>query len=289
MAKINTYATATPALDDKVLGTDVSDTGNDAGGGTANFTAQALMDLIVKGAGQCYFQYTNATTCTLLQKNGKHIQIAGEIHEVPDAGTTLGTGGLSPSTLYYVYAYDNAGTLTLEASATAWAVSTTAGNEGMPIKSGDNTRTLVGMIYTNGSTQFTSSMVISYWNRTRRVVKVTESAALTTTSTGWAAIGTPVYFLWFTGFPQPRAITTCSVKNSTTGFTYGALYLNGATAQPPNAMKGVSEAIGTFVSGDSTPSQGRQYYQLFGLVSTGTGTYGIAGSLYPTTQVEYWG
>lgn len=289
MGKINLEATVTPALGDKLLGTDVSDTGNDANGETANFTAQALMDLMVKGAGQCYFQYTNATTCTLVQKNGKHIQIAGEIHEIPNAGTTLGTGGLSPSTLYYVYAYDNSGTLTLEASTTAWAVSTTAGNEGMPIKSGDNSRTLVGMLYTNGSTQFTASMVISYWNPTRRVVKVSEASALTTASLSWVALGTPAYFLWFTGFPAPRAIMTCPVKNSTTGFTYGALYLNGSTAQTVNVMKGISEAMGVFVSSDTTPSQGRQYYQFWGVVSTGTGTYGIASSVYADLTVEFWG
>lgn len=289
MPKINTYAVATPAIDDELLGTDISDTGNDANGETAQFTVQALRNLMVKGIGQCYFQYTSATVVTLLQKNGRFIQIAGELHEIPAAGVTLGTGGLSSGTLYYVYAYDNSGTLALEASTTAWAVSTTAGNEGMPIKSGDNTRTLVGMLYTNGSTQFDAAMVISYWNPTRRVTQVAEGSILTTTSTSWVAIGSPVYFLWFTGFPQPRAIASCPVKNSTTGTTYGALYLNGSTTQPPNAMKGVSEAIGVFLSGDTAPSQGRQHYQLWGVVSAGTGTYGISGAINPTTQVEFWG
>jgi len=242
------------------------------------------------GLGQCYFQYTNATTCTLLQKNGKLIQIEGELHVVPNAGVTLGTGGLSSSTLYYVYVYDNSGTLTLEASTTAWAVSTTAGNEGVPIKTGDNTRTLVGMAYANTSTQFSSDMVISYWNPVLRVRNFTEASELTTASTSWVNLGTAVYFLWFSNFPRPRAFAACPIVNSlVAGNTFGALYLNGTNRQVANAMQGATESAGYFPSATTTPTQGRNYYQLWGVVGGGTGTYGIAGSLYPTTQVEYWG
>lgn len=45
MVKINTYGTATPVLTDKILGTDVSDTGNDANGETVNFLISALQTL----------------------------------------------------------------------------------------------------------------------------------------------------------------------------------------------------------------------------------------------------
>lgn len=48
MAKINdttTYPNTTPALTDHVIGTDVSDTGNDANGEVVTFTFQGLMDL----------------------------------------------------------------------------------------------------------------------------------------------------------------------------------------------------------------------------------------------------
>ena len=46
MAKINTYPAVTPAVDDKLLGTDVSDTVNDAGGETVNFLVSALDTLL---------------------------------------------------------------------------------------------------------------------------------------------------------------------------------------------------------------------------------------------------
>ena len=42
MAKINTYPAVTPAVADKLLGTDVSDTGNDPSGETVNFLVSAL-------------------------------------------------------------------------------------------------------------------------------------------------------------------------------------------------------------------------------------------------------
>lgn len=45
MAKINdttTYPSTTPAAGDLVIGTDISDTGNDANGETVNFTVQAV-------------------------------------------------------------------------------------------------------------------------------------------------------------------------------------------------------------------------------------------------------
>lgn len=291
MAKINTYPTVTPAIDDELLGTDVSDTGNDANGETSQFVLQALRDLFVKGLAQCYFQYTNTTTCTLVRKNGALIQIDGELHQIPAAGVTLGLGGLSPGTLYYVYAYDNAGTLTLEASPTGHAASTTAGNEGMRIKSGDDSRTLVGMIYTTGSTQFFVHWVISYWNPTRRVYSVTEGSAPTTSSTGsWVAIGTAVYFLYFSGHPIPQPTIQAPVDNTGANMSYLAAYLDGLTSVAVAA--GVAATYESFIvhGSNQTPSEGLRYYRAYGIVNAGTATYGYAaGGVYMRTQVEYWG
>jgi hypothetical protein len=293
MAKINdttTYPPTTPALDDHVPGTDISDTGNDANGETVTFTLEAMRDLFFKGAAQCYFQYTNATTCTLARKDGAWVQIAGALYQIPSVGVTLGTGGLSPSTLYYVYAYMSGSTLTLEASATAWAASTTAGNEGMPIKSGDNTRTLVGMLYTNGSTQFDAAMVISYWNPTRRVTRVVEGAASSTTSSSWVAIGTAVYFLWFTGFPLPQPTVMCPVSSSGAIPVYLGAYLNGSTPTATNMATAATFEALTVHGSNQSPSQGRGYFQGWGVTNSGTATYGYtAGGVFMETLVEFWG
>jgi len=45
MAKISSYGNVTPAINDKVVGTDVSNTTNDAGGETNNFLLSAIADL----------------------------------------------------------------------------------------------------------------------------------------------------------------------------------------------------------------------------------------------------
>lgn len=109
--------------------------------------------------GQCRLARTNATTLTLSPYNGQWIKIAGVNYALGSSGITLSNTGLTASTLYYIYVYNNSGTLTLEASATAYAVDTTAGNVGVYTKNGDTSRTLVGMIRTEGSTpgQFVDS------------------------------------------------------------------------------------------------------------------------------------
>lgn len=102
--------------------------------------------------GQCILEYVSGTQIKLLPRNGDKLFIAGTQYSIPSAGVTLANTGLSASTLYYIYAYMSGGTMTLEASATARATDTTAGNVGVEIKTGDNSRTLVGMVYTDGST-----------------------------------------------------------------------------------------------------------------------------------------
>lgn len=109
--------------------------------------------------GQCFFGYTSATVCTLSRRDGRYLFIDGKFEEIPSAGVTLSNSGLSASTLYYVYAWMNGGTMELEASATARATDATYGHE---IKSGDATRTLVGLLWVNGSSQFANSRNFRY-------------------------------------------------------------------------------------------------------------------------------
>jgi hypothetical protein len=76
---------------------------------------------------------------------------------------------VAASTRYYVYAFVNSGTVTCDFSTTTHATSTTTGNAGTEIKSGDDTRSLVGMVYTSSSSQFQQSGsvigVLSWFNR----------------------------------------------------------------------------------------------------------------------------
>jgi hypothetical protein len=93
--------------------------------------------------------------------------------KVPAAGITLAVGtakteGGAPgaSALHYIYAYNNAGTLTLQASTTGHSTDATTGVE---IRTGDSTRVLVGMARTTAGTAWadtnTQRFVASYFNR----------------------------------------------------------------------------------------------------------------------------
>jgi hypothetical protein len=110
--------------------------------------------------GQCKLVYTSATQLTLKPFSGQNLKINGGILQVPSAGVTLSNSGLSASTLYYIYAYQpgfTGTTINLVASTSAHATSATAGNVGTEILSGDDHYTLVGMVYTNASSQFVDS------------------------------------------------------------------------------------------------------------------------------------
>lgn len=240
--------------------------------------------------GHCYFQYTDATTCTLFPKDGNLLKIAGLVHEIPAAGITVDTTGLSATTLYYAYAYMDAGTMTLELSATAPATDSTAGNIGIRIKTGASSRTLVGMVYTNGSTQFTAPMVISYFNPVRRVIKQTESGSADITSTTFVAIGTAVYFLYFSGRPIPQPTLSCPVDVDSAVIAYLAVLLNGSNNVADTCATAATYESMTVHGSDQTPSQGRSYFQGWGATNGGTATFGYtAGSRYMQTFVEFWG
>jgi hypothetical protein len=91
--------------------------------------------------GQCRLQKSGANL-VLSRFQGRYITIDGTPQEIPAAGVSLAPTGLVVSTLYYVYAWMNAGVMTLEASTTGHTTDATTGVE---IKTGDATRTLVGM------------------------------------------------------------------------------------------------------------------------------------------------
>jgi len=159
---------------------------------------------IAEIAPQCgRLSYVGATQIKLAPFNGGSVKIAGLLYAIPSAGITAantsvyvnGVAGqnLAASTLYYVYLFNNAGTLTIDFSTTGHATDTATGNVGVEIKSGDNSRTLIGMIYTNGSSQFSDTQqfrgVASWFNRRlRALVGINTSNAQTSSTTVWVEL-----------------------------------------------------------------------------------------------------
>lgn len=136
--------------------------------------------------GECKLVLVSSTSLALVPRNGNSIRINGVLYAVPDAGVSVSNSGLSASTNYYVYAYMNSGTMTLEFSTTGHSVSTTGGNKGTEIKTGDDTRSLVGFIRTSASTTFLDTLdnrfVRSWFNEAGIECVQWTSTAVTTTS-----------------------------------------------------------------------------------------------------------
>jgi hypothetical protein len=127
--------------------------------------------------GQCQFNYVSATQCVLSRFNGQYLMINGVAQSIPSAGVTLANTGLVASTIYYVYAFMNAGVMTLEASTTVNAADPVSG---VQIKGTDSTRTLVGCLYSGGGSPAsfqTQGLTLSYFNR--RVLSIIANGVLT--------------------------------------------------------------------------------------------------------------
>jgi hypothetical protein len=123
--------------------------------------------------------YSTGTALTFKPYKGDLIKIAGAVYRIPTAGMAglANTGvfvngvaaqNLAASTLYYVYAWIVAGVVTTDFSTVPHATSTTAGNIGTEIANGNDSRSLIGMIYTNTSAQFSDPFTATWFNRRTR-------------------------------------------------------------------------------------------------------------------------
>jgi hypothetical protein len=242
---------------------------------------------LVLGHGQAIFQYTSATVCTLLPKNGDTIAFpAGGVLQIPSGGITLSNGGLSNSTLYYVYVLVGG---TLEASTTSHTTDT---NTGIEIKSGDATRVLVGMVYLVGGSFIEStqnSLVASWFNRKPKGLKVQMGSSKTSTSIiptyTELDINCRCQFLsWGDGVSA--TLSGCTQNSNQANDNYTCIGIDGVGSSQrfcessvfiPNGGTNVNPAV----SGISTTTEGYHYTAVGGAVGVGTGTWanGIATTL----------
>lgn len=130
--------------------------------------------------------------------NGSRLVIDDAPQTIPLAGVTLAPTGLSANTLYYIYAAMSSGSMILEAST---AVPTMDARNGIQVKTGDATRTLVGLAYPLAGPVFADSLtqrlVVSYYNRKPKALYVQDTGSRTTTSSSYVEVYTEdrLYFL----------------------------------------------------------------------------------------------
>ena len=221
----------------------------------ATTQAQALAALgitnqvIANSQGQCQFRYISGTQCGLYPYNGNLLWINGANYVLP-AVTYLANTGLATSTVYYTYAYLVGSTVTLEAVTTAPNYTTASG---IPSKTGDATRTLVGQVgIATGGTIFTDSatarLTLSWFNQRQSfLVGATVNAGPTnlTTIQELNAGARAAFIVWPNSVLVP--ILYCLLTNNTTdGLTY--IYLanpSGTFAQPGIYQAFVGTSTGT--------------------------------------------
>jgi hypothetical protein len=243
--------------------------------------------------------YVSPTALRFAPYNGAFIKINGATYAIPTAGIAgLGNAGvyvngtasqsLVANTTYWVFARDIGGVVTAEfRTAASHATSATASNEGVEILTGDDTRSLIGLIRTDGSTpgQFIDSITQRFtrsWFNPRLLATFnTFSVSRSTSSTAatWVEINAEIRneaVLWESDTWVIQI--TGSASNNTAGQnTQGGISIDGAT-QEPSGSRAHSAGANTAatLSGISVKTgltEGYHYATLVGKVSGNTGTY----------------
>lgn len=259
--------------------TTTADNATDPDGGGAGWTGS--QDLVIP-ATSAQLTFTSATVLTLTPKVGGQLWIAssgavGFNYAVP-AALTITNAGLLASTLYYAYAAISGGNMILELSTTGYALA----SNGMPQKSGDATRTCVGMALTNGSSQFVSQdgslWVRSYFQRQLQRSRSQFSADRTTTSATFVELNTEIrnnVLVWsgeqvefhttgaFACAANQSAATQIAFDGTTGEQESVAVASNSGTNRGPCAINGVKTGL----------SEGNHYATLLGARDAGTATW----------------
>lgn len=241
--------------------------------------------------GQC--RLTKSSSNLLLSPlGGNLLTVNGSACTVPDAGVTLAPTSLLAGTTYYIYATASGGVINaLEASTTGWQISITTGNKGTPIKTGDDTRTLVGMARIITGPAWADSaaqrLVVSYWNRRMIAAQAAFTAGRSYASSSWGEVNSEIRNEFLTWADEGVAVSAAGQYTAATaGSTYSqALGIDdttpedGATANN-DAAAGQAGSIHPFgLQAALTLSEGYHYATLLANHSGGSsGTYAGASS-----------
>jgi hypothetical protein len=230
--------------------------------------------------GQCYLS-KSGDDLLLSRYNGSALFINGDHHAIPSGGVTLTTSGLSINTTYYIYAFMNGSTMTLEASVTARAADSTYGHQ---IKSGDATRTLVGLARTIAGPAWQDTaaqrFVISWFNRRNITSFNFYTADVTlTTPTSFTEFSTSVrneFLIWSEDIALSWGAAG-GVSSSTANWTMAIAY-DGTTAEDftvfPNGSSNTRHGV-SFMTAKTGLAEGYHLTAMVGKVGSGNLTLDI--------------
>ncbi|MGO4326653.1 hypothetical protein AB4Z48_17640 [Cupriavidus sp. 2TAF22] len=246
-----------------------------------NQLVQAIMALLPRGGhGQCRLSVVSGTQLKLSAFDGNGLIIAGAPQQIPAAGVSIDNTGLAASTNYYVYAYMTAGgVMALEPSTTVRATDT----NGVQIKNGDPSRTLVGLIRTTAAKNFVDSALqmfcLNWFNRRlkRGIATLLTDVAFTNTALAEVTSALRVEFLvWnelLSGSDGGTFQAMGRLSNNTSGgLTTAATYIDGALAGAASeiSISGTTFLRQQFISGSlvNGMAEGNHTSTLYGSTSS---------------------
>lgn len=250
--------------------------------------------------------FVSTTAVKFSPLNGDAIKINGVVYQVPAAGIAgvantsvfvngTGASNLAASTFYYVYAFINSSTVTADfrTDGNGHLPSDTSGNIGTEVRvsSGttkDDTRTLIGFIRTNGSSQFADSetqrFVWSWFNRPPLSLSNAFTVNRSTTSNTYVEINTEIRceFLIGTGGVLDMSANGIFYTSSAGSSAYfSAITIDGATPATTGGSASIHgemfapSSINTFLSQNikfTGLSEGYHYATIAGHSTAGNTT-----------------
>lgn len=251
-------------------------------------TGDGSPQIMIVPFGQCILA-KSGSSLLLSPFNGNLLTIDSKAEVIPDAGVSLAVGALSNSTLYYVYAYMDSGTMTLEASATAQAIGT---GSGIYTKNGDTTRTLVGMCYLLAGAFVDSSTqryVRSWFNDPGVWLRNFFTANRSTTSTSITEIDTEIRCEFLTWADDVVSLTINGGQSDnaggvvhTTDFGVDGSALDAGVTRSSAVTAVIPFSLSTFTK----LAVGYHYATLMGSVASNTGTWTGSGTTSQRTNLN---
>lgn len=246
------------------------------GGAVSSYWRRYVPQLSQAGHGQCRLIYTSTTQLKLIPYNGRNVIVNGLPVQIPAAGLTLSNGGLAATTQYYIYLTPNA---TLEASTTGHSTHT----DGVEIKTGDPTRTLVGMAATVAGGLFSDTpgirFVLSWFNRRNIAVSTYGSGYTITNGSEVSSLVRNQFLSWADEIVE-AVIDMQAVPNTTAARCDLIMLANNATTavgQPEGfgrttgtTAASATYALGLSKTGKGVLPEGRNYITAYSFMTDGT-------------------
>lgn len=232
--------------------------------------------------GQCRLE-KDGSNLKLSLYNGNNLVIDGKSVDIPAAGVTLAATGLTAGTTYYIYAFESGSDIALEASTTTHAV----GASGIEVKSGDESRTLVGMARAITGPAWEDSdanrFVASWFNRKPKGLANHLTVTRAITSSTYVEINSEIRVEFLTWDDEAVDISSHgNMWNDGGGFgSRCTISFDGTTAEigsSDNAGNGANEEGPACSRRVKILSEGYQFATLMGRRTNGGGTSRFGGT-----------